>query len=50
MNNILWIWNVETLKLTSALMFANNIKSVRWHPKQDLLCIASAVGKLYFWN
>jgi len=50
MPNILWIWNLKTLKLMNVLIQTMAIKHVSWDPTQDRLALCTGNNKIYMWS
>ena len=47
MPNIAFIWETSTLKLHTVIMQLNNIKNMKWSPKENILLIVTDNSKLY---
>ena len=47
MNNIVFIWETSTLKLHTVIVQLNNIKNMKWSPKENILLIVTENSKLY---
>ena len=47
MSNIVFIWEASTLKLHTVIVQLNNIKNMKWSPKENILLIVTDNSKLY---
>ena len=47
MNNIIFIWETTSLKLHTVIVQLNNIKNMKWSPKENILLIVTDNSKLY---
>ena len=47
MPNIAFIWETSTLKLHTVIVQLNNIKNMKWSPKENILLIVTDNSKLY---
>ena len=47
MPNIVFIWETSTLKLHTVIVQLNNIRNMKWSPKENILLIVTDNSKLY---
>jgi len=47
MPNIVFIWETSTLKLHTVIVQLNNIKNMKWSPRENILLIVTDNSKLY---
>ena len=47
MPNIVFIWETSTLKLHTVIVQLNNIKNLKWSPRENILLIVTDNSKLY---
>ena len=45
--NVVFIWETTTLKLHTVIVQLNNIKNMKWSPKENILLIVTENSKLY---
>jgi hypothetical protein len=48
--SVAYIWDTQSLGLTSIIVFVKAIRSMRWSPKEDKLAIATGTNRLYMWS
>lgn len=48
--NVVWIWNMKTLKLDSLLVLSRGIKAMEWDPVETRLAACSGTNKIYMWT
>ncbi|XP_066926151.1 WD repeat-containing protein WRAP73-like [Clytia hemisphaerica] len=50
MPNVLWVWDLRSLKLVSLLVQCHAIKAFSWDPKEIRLALCAGTNKLYMWS
>ena len=48
--NIIWIWDIHTLKLTTLLIQLAAVKSMAWSPKSEFLFFSTGNSRLLIWS
>ena len=48
--NIIWIWDIHTLRLTTLLIQLAPVKSMAWSPRSEFLFFSTGNSRLLIWS
>ena len=50
MPQVVWIWNVASLRLSALLLQASPVREFKWDPTQARLAVCTSNNRLYLWS
>lgn len=50
MPNVIWVWELKSLSLVSAIVLSSPVCSFEWAPDKDILCFVNKSTRVFFWS